>query len=165
MVRFFQILLLLLFSNQILSQSYDRAFGVRMGITPGIEYKVMIDYEEAYQALFSFKRGGIQLTYLKLYHEPIFLFTEGKFYFYFGYGTHAGYARWTSEKYFFNGYAYRKSLNQFLMGVDGNVGIEYQFPRNPFLVYVDYKPYLELSYPINLIMNNYDLALGLRYSF
>lgn len=165
MIKHILIIILVFFSINLLAQNYERALGIRVGLTSGVEYKKFINYDTAIEGLISFQRGGTQFTYLRVYHHPIMLFMEGTVLFYYGFGGHFGYTRWSNKKYYINGYTYRRRVTAFNLGIDANIGVEYQFPDNPFVLSFDYKPYYEVSMPQDFNTNNYDFAISLKYSF
>ena len=63
-------ILMIILSLPLISQEYDRAIGIRGGVTSGFTYRQFLDEEVALEGLLSFKRGGIQIMLLREIHQP-----------------------------------------------------------------------------------------------
>ncbi len=165
MTKYLLLFGIVLCTMQSIAQNYDRALGARIGVTSGIEYKKFHDDISGFDVIFSFQRGGVQFTYLQLYHYPIMLHSDGQFLFYCGFGGHLGYSRWSKKKVRIDNYTYRRKKLAFGVAINVIVGIEYQLPHYPMVVSFDYKPYYEVGYPGYFEKNNYDFAVSIKYTF
>jgi len=165
LMRYYAIALLLLLATGTAAQDYERAIGVRGGVTAGVLYKHFLNDEKANYSMFSYKLGGVQFTFIRQYHEPIFLDFTQQWFFYYGIGGHAGYAKYSNQTYFFNGVEYRKREFSVGVSIDANLGFEYHSIKYPVAVCIDFRPYFEVNVPQYFRRNYYDVGLIVYYTF
>jgi hypothetical protein len=166
--------LLALFIAVILSgsamwgQIANRQAGFRMGYRSGIFYQVSHEAgsaEIAYNAMFSFRRNGIQFTGLKIVYETTIDRLSPDLYFGWGYGGHIGFVytdhlRSMGEDYYFNGDHFCP-----LIGVDGWLAAEYRINKIPLNISLNVKPFVELTVPSFIRIVPWDFAVSVSYVF
>lgn len=145
-------LLMIAFTTSSKAQSYDTAFGVRLGYDSGLTLKHFFAPASAAEFILSASPRWFQLTGLYEYHQPV----PGApgLDWYVGLGAHIGGIHKNKNDY----------DNAFLLGADLIGGLEYVFPRAPFNVSLDWKP----SFNFTNGYNDYwfsGFALSLRYTF
>lgn len=148
------------------AQNYERAIGVRGGVTRGFTYKQFKNVDEAYEGILSFRKGGTQVTLLKEITKPASIIRmSDEFYFAIGYGGHVGF-NYTDE-YMVLYRTVRYSTDKFMpvVGVDGYFGLEYRIYDWPIIIGVDYKPFMEMSIPGFFSMHLGDVSIALRVVF
>ncbi len=128
---------------------YTSGIGVRFGVEGGISFKHFIKDDRAIEAILStgFGYGGFRLTGLYEVHKP-FPGVEGLDWF-FGGGAHIGMYSGRYYNYYGSGYwdnngnwrPYRS--NYMTLGIDGIIGLEYQFEDLPFTAALDFKPFFD----------------------
>ena len=159
------LLLLLFLSLPLFGQDYMRTAGLRGGINPGLTYRQFQDPSLAYEGLLSFRGEGLQFTILRQRFEPALWNLSDGFFLVYGYGGHAGFTNAHTYKAFNRNYHYGTNKFSPLIGMDGFLGLEYQFPGLPVQVGVDFKPFIELSLYEFFRINIWDAAFTLKYTF
>lgn len=149
---FFAGLLMAALTTTLNAQSYNTAFGVRLGYDSGITLKHFFAPASAGEFILSASPRYFQLTGLYEYQQPV----PGApgLDWYVGIGAHLGGIHHDKDRY----------SNSFLLGADLIGGLEYIFPRAPFNVSLDWKP----SFNFTNDYNDYwysGFALSLRYTF
>lgn len=150
------VIFLLLFISAISSyaQRYNQAAGLRLGAFSGLSYKVSIGADNFAEGLLSFQQGGIILTGLYGFQQPIG--GTDQLDWYFGGGAHIG--TWSN-----NGYHYGGKGGGSVVGVDFLLGLEFIFPDVPLCLALDWKP------AINIVGDDpswlFGVALTARYQF
>lgn len=156
MKKFFLVVLLLasiVFSSK--AQDYENAIGLRLGISNGITFKHRLAERNMFEFIFASRFRGMSLT--GLYERQLIsdLFGFENFNAFAGFGGHLG--RYDGvETTWAN-----KTGKYTVIGVDGIIGLEYNFSKFPINVSVDWKPYAEIIgfsflYPE-------DLTFSIRY--
>lgn len=135
--------------------SYTSAIGLRGGIEGGITFKHFVKSNVAVEGLLSrgWGYGGFRITGLYEMQKPLpnakgldwfwgvgahVGFYDGAYYGYYGYygsGYYDKNGNWHST-------GYRSHYTT--IGIDGIIGLEYQFPEFPIVVGVDAKPFIDL---------------------
>ena len=126
------------------AQNYKNEIGLRLGGSGGLTYRYHLNEGNAIEGMLWFGwNNAINVTALYEWSQPVI---NDDFSLYYGAGAHIGAA-----------------YNDFAIGVDGIVGLEYQIPNAPIAISLDYKP------AINFIHFNaygfFDFALGVKYTF
>lgn len=130
---------------KVSAQSYNWAVGARVGTTmSGFSVKHNFNASNAIEGLLSapYKNGFIVTA---LYERNIPVIDNG-FNFYYGAGAHTG--------------SYR---HDFVLGIDGIVGLEYKFPTVPLVLSIDYKPAFDIVENTHFRMG--DFGLGIKIAF
>jgi hypothetical protein len=150
------LLFLTLFLSTVEAQDYDTGLGLRASVSPGISVKHFFTTNMAGEGILTVRWGGFNATGLAEWHLPVFD-TEG-FYFYYGGGAHVGV--WDSAKDY---YSSTTQGTTFFLGVDGIIGLEYDFFDIPLSIGLDWKPGMNVIADFGFFWD--DLALSFRYLF
>lgn len=158
------ILLILLLPFTGFAQTFEHAVGIRGGLTSGFEYRFYTDDANSYKFLLGTRDDGVQLHAFKEFHQyDMFNFTEHLVFFY-GAGMHIGYERW--QKYYVQeNTSWYENNTAFLAGLDGLVGVEYQFYEVPVSLGFEAKPYFDLLGREVFNIELFDFAFTLKYNF
>ncbi len=159
--------------NRLCAQDYLHAAGYRGGVTEGLQYKVCTNEINAYELMLSFRKGGLQLTGLALFHNPSSIGNSEKFFWYYGFGAHVGYykIRRCPDCYPVDSAALTPIppktfyTTNVALGVDVIGGLEYRFLSMPITVGVDWKPFLGFFGPARISRNMGDWGLSIKYIF
>lgn len=149
---FFAALLITAFTTTLHAQSYNTAFGVRLGYDSGLTLKKFFAPASAGEFILSASPRYFQLTGLYEYQQPV----PGapNLDWFLGIGAHLGAIHKNKKDY----------DNALLLGADLIAGIEYVFPSAPFTASLDWKP----SFNFTNSYNDYwysGFALSFRYIF
>ena len=127
------------------AQEYPWAIGIRGGAaTGGLTVKYSIDGVNAIEGMLSgMWDNGFLVTALYERHIPVI--SQG-FHFYYGAGGHLG--SWKDD---------------FAIGVDGVIGLEYKIPSIPLALSLDYKPLFNIASDTKFILD--DFGLGIKVTF
>ena len=140
----------------LFTMDYGTGIGVRGGLSNGITVKHFINEKTAVEGLLSSRWGGLNITGLYQIHNAA-AFDVQRLNWYYGVGAHIGF--WSGKDV---GWA-DDDENYTVIGIDGIIGIEYNFEELPFNIGLDWKP------AFNLIGNTKFWgdggALSLRFVF
>ena len=158
--------ILILFLTPVLSeaQNYTRNVGIRGGQTSGFTYRQYMDEGNAYEGLLSFKKDGLQITFLKEFVQPYLSGHIENIYLLWGYGAHVGTNRTSSWEIFSKRFYDLNSITP-LCGIDGYAGIEYRIKEFPLVIGADYKPFFDLAGAKFFSISIWDIAITLKYNF
>lgn len=117
------------------AQDYKTAIGLRASVGPGLTIKHFFSGKAAFEGLFAARYDGIELTGLYEIHNQAF--DVKHLYWYYGFGAHLGFGQEYHHDY--EHYTYST------VGIDGILGIEYNFEEIPINLGVDWKPFINLS--------------------
>ena len=135
-----KIILSLLFMLCITSigyaQDYRTGIGLRAGYFNGLTVKHFIAENTAVEGLFASRWHGFEIT--GLYEIQHHFFDVGGLNWYYGLGAHIGfwdgnYTNWGTP-----------GENYAVIGVDGIIGLEYNFSEIPFNIGLDWKPAINI---------------------
>ncbi len=136
-----KILLPIFFLFSILSftfaQDYQTGIGFRGGFSNGLTVKHFIGDQVAIEGVLSTRWKGFLVTGLMEHHRNFEL--DGLYWFY-GFGGHIGF--WNNNNNGNNPFFEDKTST--VIGVDGILGLEYNFSSIPFNVSLDWKPAFNL---------------------
>lgn len=162
-----QFLLLILFATVgfcTQAQEFKQAAGVRLGWSPGFEYRIFADDLNSYRFLLSTRDRGIQAHILKEFHQyDLFNFTD-QLVFVYGAGVHIGYERWDVTHYNDNS-QWHSTKTAVLAGVDGLAGLEYLFYKAPISLGLEVKPYFEFFGQEFFNVQLFDVGFTVKYLF
>lgn len=149
-------LFFLFFANITNAQLYKSALGIRLGYTNGITYKTFIKPKAAFEGIATFRNRGFGITGLYEVHGRAF--NSRDFNWLIGGGGHIyGWNR---------GYYNRKYVDNernYVIGLDGILGLEAKLRTVPLAISVDWKPTVDF---INYSGYTGDeVALSLRYTW
>ena len=133
MKRFLAILtVVILFTAVTTAQDYKNGIGLRGGLYNGITFKHFIGSKTAVELLGSTRWSGIEVTGLYQIHNRAF--DVDRLNWYFGGGAHIGFYNGDNTTWGDLGTSYT------VIGVDGILGIEYNFTELPINISLDWKP-------------------------
>lgn len=136
------------------AQDYTTGIGIRGGYSTGITIKHFIGSSTALEGIFASRWHGYNFTGLFEIDKPL---NAERLHFYYGVGGHVG--SWRSR----NNPWFEDDESHVVIGVDGIIGLEYNFLVIPFNLSLDYKP------AYNLVGHTGwwgdEGALSLRYIF
>ena len=162
------LIITLCFSNNVFSQEFDHAAGIRLGHLSSINYKNFRE-NKALEVMLGGYRDGLQVYVLHEWYREMPIGLSKGFYWYYGAGGHAGYTRRYSEKYYYqtNGEVTLESGKKtyYSMGFDGIAGIEYRIYSVPILVSVDIMPILDFYGLHDVEFNFWNLGISVKYIF
>ena len=144
------------------AQDYYQAVGLRGGVTSGITYKKFLNEMKAMEAILSFKRGGVQLTAVREYHDLTLYKFSDNFYLMKGYGGHVGFY-YDEPRSFLKFRFFDENERMFapVIGLDAYVGLEYRPDQLPVVLGIDYKPFFEFSF-VPFSLNLWDTAFYIK---
>ncbi|MGM0613133.1 MAG: hypothetical protein ACQESM_06465 [Bacteroidota bacterium] len=126
-------LFLFSFSN---AQDYKTGIGLRGGFDNGVTIKHFVSSKAAFEGIIASRWEGLEITGLYEIHGRAF--QTDRLNWYAGFGGHIGFwdgnnAKWGDDE---------KSYT--VIGIDGILGMEYNFVEIPFNLSVDWKPAFNL---------------------
>ncbi len=140
-------------------QDYETAGGVRGGFYNGLTIKKFISEKSAFEGILTSRWVGFNVTGLYELHS-MDAFDVDRLNWYYGIGGHLGYYNGSSYSYWnsstVTGYA-------MVLGIDGILGLEYNFEEIPINVSVDWKPAFNLLGYTGFLGDGG--ALSIRYIF
>lgn len=146
-------ILSLFVTTSILSQDYTTAIGLRGGLSNGVTVKHFISGNSALEGILSTRWRGFNITGLYEINNAL---PEPGLNWYYGGGAHIGFwSGYNRHPWFKDDRAYT------VVGVDGILGIEYNFIDIPLNLSLDWKPAFNLVGYSGLWMDNF--ALSVRY--
>jgi hypothetical protein len=126
------ILLFVLIGIESKGQDYQTGIGLRGGAWSGVTLKHFISDKTALEGIFDSRWHGVNLTGLYEIHKNAF--DTNHLNWYYGVGAHLGFYDSQYKKWGDNTGSYM------LLGIDGILGLEYNFEEIPFNISIDWKP-------------------------
>ena len=114
------------------AQDYNTGIGFRGGFSNGLTVKHFISQKGALEGILSTRWGGFEITGLYEIHNRAF--NVDRLNWYFGFGAHLGFWQGNKTKWATEDRAYTVG------GLDGILGLEYNFKAIPFNLSIDWKP-------------------------
>lgn len=132
-LTFILIIFVVSFAN---AQDYRTGIGLRGGFSNGLTVKHFLTGKTAVEGILSTRWRGFDVTGLYEIHNQAF--NTERLNWYFGFGGHVGfwngdYANWGEP-----------GINYIIVGIDGILGIEYNFKEVPINIGLDWKPAFNL---------------------
>jgi hypothetical protein len=118
------------------AQDYKTGIGLRGGLYNGLTIKHFISQTSALEGLISTRWSGFELTGLFEIHNQAF--DVERLNWYYGAGAHVGSYNGDNTNWGNSGTSY------IVIGIDGILGIEYNFKEIPVNIGLDWKPALNL---------------------
>ncbi len=115
------------------AQSYTNAIGLRGGFGGGLTYKHFIKKTVALEGILVTKSNGFDISGLYEIHAEAF--DQQGLNWYYGFGGHIG--NWRTNDY-------NDNINYTFIGIDGILGLEYNFREIPINISIDWKPSLNI---------------------
>ena len=151
-------------SAKINTYEYKAAIGLRAGETSGITYKNIFKNKSAFEGIVSFWPYSIGIT--GLYEIMVPTNTKGLT-FYYGAGAHLNAGNYYNRSLYYHRndrFNYIERRNNFAIGLDGIVGIEYKFKPIPFAISADLKPFIETTSSRYTYLS-IDPGIGIKFTF
>lgn len=145
------ILLITCFTGKLSAQSAPARQiegGIRLGLPLGVTARYFFTERSAAEGIFAVYNKTVSLTALYQYHFDLSSLTTEGFGWYAGGGAHLG-TREITGRY------------EFLAGVDGIVGLNYNFTKIPLNLSLDWKPAVHFTTSSELA----DFGVSARYIF
>jgi len=136
-------------------QDYDNGLGIRGGFGGGITFKHFVTDDVALEGILATQYGGFYVTGLYEIHKQAF--NTYRLNWYYGFGAHVGFGEFNDSHPLI-----KKNGDYSLIGVDGIIGIEYNFSEIPINIGIDFKPMMEIIGKIGPVMGS---GLSIRYLF
>jgi len=113
------------------AQDYNTGIGLRGGFANGITIKHFVSEKAAFEGIIASRWRGLELTALYEIHGRAF--DTNRLNWYAGFGGHVGfwdgrYTKWGEDR------------SYTVVGLDGIIGLEYNFLEIPFNLSIDWKP-------------------------
>ena len=144
---------LLIFSVD--AQDYNTGIGIRAGTSNGLTVKHFTGTNSVLEGILATRWGGYNFTGLfQIYNQA---FNTPRLNWFYGFGGHIGSYRGCEHRRFDD------DEQHLLFGIDGIIGLEYNFTGIPFNISLDWKPSIDFSggfYPWGD-----EVAFSLRYIF
>jgi hypothetical protein len=159
------IILFIALSYTSTGQFFEKNYGLRFGNTTGFSIKAIKDGNRAFEGIVGFRNNGLQIYgLLESYKQVMTRNTDG-FRIYFGPGVHLGFVTYR-EYDCCNSYYRPRGPIRFLpvIGFNGIIGFEYNFPMAPIVIGVDYKPFFELENFYRFRLNLWDFGFTIKYA-
>jgi len=121
--------------------------------------------ESGIYGLLSFRKGGMQITGLRLFYEMSLSEISPDLFFTWGYGGHAGFVITDNLTLFGEDYYFKGDRFLPLIGIDGWAGLEYRFSTIPLSLGLNLKPSMELTFPSFVSLKPFDIAFSCAYTF
>ncbi len=158
------ILAVLTFSS-LMAQRFEKAVGIRAGQTRAIFFDVQNKYLSSYRFMLSWRENGSQFTAMKYFHQYKMEIFPEYISLYYGYGIHAGYVKW--DQYYQNtehGFYWDEATAP-VIGLDGLLGLSYDFKRLPVSITLEVKPFFDFWGKKIFSPNPFDFAVCAIYCF
>jgi hypothetical protein len=139
----------------LFAQDYNTGIGIRAGTSNGLTVKHFIGKNSLIEGIFITRRQGYNFTGLYEIYRPAF--NVNRLNWFYGFGAHIGSYRGGEER------RIDEDSNEWLFGIDGIIGMEYNFVDIPFNISLDWKPAIDFTggfYPWGD-----EVAFSLRYIF
>ncbi|MDA3892566.1 MAG: hypothetical protein PF517_12955 [Salinivirgaceae bacterium] len=118
------------------AQDYNTGIGLRVGYTNGLTVKHFIGSTSALEGILGTRWGGFEIT--GLYELSYQAFHTDRLNWYIGFGGHVGF--WDGN----NTYWGDDNKNYTVIGIDGILGLEYNFREVPINLSIDWKPAMNI---------------------
>lgn len=128
----FVLLVALFVAPQIKAQDYNTGIGLRGGFSSGLTIKHFLSERKAVEGIFDSRWHGFAITGLYEVHQQAF--DTDRLNWYYGVGGHIGFWDANDKKWGDN------TGNYTIIGIDGILGLEYNFKEIPFNLSIDWKP-------------------------
>jgi hypothetical protein len=140
-------------------QNYKTALGLRLNGGAGISVRHSLKENQSIEGILYTRWQGVNITGIYSVNYPVF--SEPGFNFFIGGGGHIGFwdrdrNPWWDEDKEYND-------TRMVLGVDGQIGLEYTFKEIPLNLAIDWKPAFNIIGITNFWVG--DAALSVRYTW
>lgn len=157
MRQVFLFLIPFIIATTVKAQDYKTAVGGRFGASSGITLKHFIKDDAALEGILAFRFHGFNFTGLYEKHFPN-AFRVDRLNWYVGAGGNIG----IIERNNYRWYDEKDDGSALLLGIDGIIGMEYNFEEVPLNISLDWKPMINLT---GVYFWGDEFALSVRYAF
>jgi hypothetical protein len=163
------IISMFVFASLVLpAQNNNYSIGLRMGSYTGISARFNFESQTSLELILGGKDHGLTSTFLLQFNKPIDLYWSRGFSWYWGVGSHFGYMRTDNYVNYFNiksdeSFDYFRTVPT--AGIDGSIGLMYEFAEVPIVLALDAKPFVEIINVRRLRMRIFETSLTVRYKF
>ena len=119
-------------SSMGFAQDYTTGIGIRGGYFNGLTVKHFVSNQAALEGIFTSRWRGFQVTGLYEIHNQAF--NTPRLNWYYGFGAHIGF--WDGNETNWG----NRGDNYTVLGIDGILGMEYNFTEIPINIGIDWKP-------------------------
>ena len=137
------------------AQDYSTGIGLRSGWGTGLTVKHFLGTNKAVEGILDSRWHGFSITGLYEIHDQAF--NAKRLNWYYGVGAHIGF--WNGQHY----RDYNNNTDYTVIGIDGILGLEYNFEEIPFNIGIDWKPALNVV--SNSAFTGDGGAISIRYIF
>lgn len=161
MFRLIAVMLLIISNSYTVSaqQTYKTALGLRLNGGAGISVRHSLKENQSIEGILYTRWGGLNIT--GLYTVNTKVFDEPGFNFFIGGGGHIGF--WDRDRNPWWDEDKRYNDTRMVLGIDGQIGLEYTFNEIPLNLAIDWKPAFNIVGITNFWVG--DAALSVRYTF
>jgi opacity protein-like surface antigen len=114
------------------AQDYNTGIGLRAGFSQGLTIKHFVSEKAAFEGLLSTRWQGFDITGLYEIHNQAF--DVSRLNWYYGFGGHIGF--WNGNNTNWG----TRNTTYTVVGIDGILGMEYNFSEAPINIGLDWKP-------------------------
>jgi hypothetical protein len=118
------------------AQDYNTGIGLRAGYTNGLTIKHFIGQKSALEGILGTRWGGFEIT--GLYEFSNQAFRTERLNWYIGFGGHIGF--WNGDRVYWGD----PGTSYSVVGIDGILGLEYNFREVPINLSIDWKPAMNI---------------------
>jgi hypothetical protein len=152
------------------AQEYKNSAGLRFGKTEGLTYKRFITPNAALETMLGFGGydDGMQVYANYHWYKPIPAHITQNLHYYYGVGGHMGYIRPTRTVDYYEGDVIVSETQQhtdYVIGVDGIIGVEYRIFTVPMTVGMELKPFFEYYALQYTRVRFWDFGFTVKYIF
>ena len=149
--KIFSFILVIGLTTAASAQDYNTGIGLRAGTGWGVTLKHFVSKKEAVEGFFYGYYNGFNVTGMYEFHNKAFDVDNLRWY--YGFGAHIG------------SYNYEKQENKsnFVLGIDGILGIEYTFTEAPINIGLDWNPHINFTAESGFFPGFG--AISIRYTF
>ncbi|MDZ7607261.1 MAG: hypothetical protein U5K79_17140 [Cyclobacteriaceae bacterium] len=170
MIRTAILFCLLLSALTLQAQEYKNSAGFRFCKTDGLTYKRFLTTNGAIETMLGFGGydGGMQAYVNYQWYQPVPSTYTGYLHFYYGVGGHTGYIRPTRTVDYYEGdqiVSETQQYTDYVIGVDGILGVEYRIFTVPMTVGMDIKPFFEYYALQYTRFRFWDFGFTVKYIF
>jgi hypothetical protein len=153
----------ILLSVMLSGQEYNRAVGIRGGVTSGVEYRHFFNQNHAGKVLLGYRNRGLLIHGIYEVHRSDLFPSANQLSFVYGAGIHAGYQRWVKKR--IEGQVVFADLATGLVaGIDGLMALEFSTDVLPLILGIEVKPFMDFGGQHGIEAIPWDFAFTVKLS-
>jgi hypothetical protein len=153
----------ILLSFMLSGQEYNRAVGIRGGVTSGVEYRQFFSNSKAGKILLGYRNRGLLIHGIYEVHRSDLFSSANQLSFVYGAGLHAGYQRW-DKKRVIGQIVYMDVATGVVGGIDGLLALEYSLSVLPLTLGIEVKPFMDFGGEQGIEAIPWDFAFTVKLS-